>query len=80
MRVTLYTKEDCGLCEEAEALLRRLQRSIRFETDVVYIDDDPVLFRRYRHRVPVVAVDDDEVAPAPLEEAHLVAVISSSAG
>jgi len=80
LKVTLYTREDCGLCEEAEAILRRLQQSIRFEIEVVYIEDDSALFRRYHDRVPVVVMDDDEVASAPLEEARLLAVLSSSAG
>ena len=31
MKVTLYTKEECGLCREAEDILRRLSRKIHFE-------------------------------------------------
>lgn len=80
MKLTLYTKEACGLCEEAEDVLRRLRQSIRFEIEVVYIDDDPELRRRYGERVPVLVRDDDEVASARLEEAQLISILSSSAG
>jgi len=77
LKVTLYTKEDCGLCEEAEEALRRAQKLIHFETELVYIEDDPALFSRYQDRVPVVFVRGEEVASAPVEEARLLAVLSS---
>ena len=79
MKVTLYTKEDCGLCEETEEILRRARKLIRFETELVYIEDDPALFSRYQDRVPVVEVGGEEVASAPVEEARLLAVLSSYA-
>jgi glutaredoxin len=79
LKVTLYTKEDCALCEEAEEILRRARKLIRFETELVYIEDDPALFSRYQDRVPVVEVGGEEVASAPVEEARLLAVLSSYA-
>ena len=79
MRVTLYTKERCGLCEQAEDALRRARKLIHFETKVVYIEDDPVLRSRYQDRVPVIVVGDEEVASAPVEEARLLAVLCSLA-
>lgn len=79
MRVTLYTREDCGLCEKAEDALRRARKLIQFETEVVYIEDVPALLSRYEDRIPVVVVDGEEVASAPIEEARLLAVLSSLA-
>jgi glutaredoxin len=79
LRVTLYTKERCGLCEQAADALRRAQKLIHFETEVVYIEDDPALCSRYHDRVPVIVVGDEEVASAPVEEARLLAVLSSLA-
>ncbi|HEU4760638.1 MAG TPA: glutaredoxin family protein, partial [Dehalococcoidia bacterium] len=79
LRVTLFTQEDCGLCREAEALLRRLRRRIPFELEVVDIESDETLLRRYWDRVPVVAVDGGEVAAAPLEERHLGSLLSAGA-
>ena len=68
MIVVLYTKADCGLCEQAGDLLRSLQQSIRFELELVYIEDDESLRDAYHDRVPVVAVDGREVTSAPLNE------------
>lgn len=78
MRVTLYTKEDCGLCAEAEEVLRGARKLIRFDFDLVYIEDDPALFGLYQDRVPVVVVDGEEVASAPVDEKRLLALLSAS--
>jgi len=79
LRVTLYTSENCGLCEKAEDALSRARKLIQFETEVVYIEDIPALLSRYQDRIPVVVVDGEEVASAPIEEARLLAVLSSLA-
>jgi len=70
-RVTLYTKQDCGLCREAEDALRRIQKKARFELELVDIEADPAISSRYWDRVPVVAVDGKEVAMAPIDETRL---------
>jgi glutaredoxin len=58
--VTLYTRAGCHLCEDAEAVLRELQPAAAFRLDLVDVDSDPELTRRYGVRVPVVAVDGVE--------------------
>ena len=75
MKVTLYTKGECGLCGEAEEILRRLGRKIHFDLELVDIEHDPELRGRYWDRVPVVAVEGQEVAAAPLDEGRLRAVL-----
>lgn len=79
MNVTLYTREDCGLCEETEHLLRRAHKLIRFDLERVYIDNDEKLRELYGGRVPVVTVDGKEVASAPVDEASLMAALSQAA-
>ena len=75
MRVTLYTKSDCGLCEEAASMLRRLQKQIRFEIEHVNIEADANATELYGSRIPVIAVDGEEVAAAPLDEKQLTAIL-----
>ena len=36
INVTLYTKNGCGLCDEAEDSLRAIQKVIQFELALVY--------------------------------------------
>lgn len=76
MRVTLYSKADCGLCVEAEGVLRRLQRETRFILEVVDIESEHGLFDRYWDKVPVVAVDGKEVAWALIDARTLRAAIA----
>ena len=78
MKVTLYTKAECGLCAEAEETLIRVRKLIPFEAEFVYIDDDDELHERYGQRVPVVVVNGTEVASARVDEARLQAVLSSA--
>jgi glutaredoxin len=59
--VTLYTRVGCHLCEEAERALREEQAATPFRLELVDIDRDPALARRYGVRVPVVAVDGEDL-------------------
>ena len=77
MKVTLYTSAECGLCRKAEVVLRRLQAKIRFDLDLVNINEDDVLFRQFWDRIPVVMVDGQEVAAAPVDEKRLVAALGA---
>lgn len=78
MKVILYTRDGCGLCEEADEVLSRARKLIRFDFERVYIDNDRELQNLYRDRVPVVTVDGREVASAPVEERKLLAALSNT--
>ena len=60
-RVILYTRAGCHLCEEAERVLRAEQVAAGFALELVDIDRDPELARRYGVRVPVVALDGQDL-------------------
>jgi glutaredoxin len=79
LKVVLYTKMDCGLCEDAEAMLRRVRRRIAFDLERVFIDNGSELLELYGDRVPIVTVDGKEVASAPVDEASLVTALSNAA-
>ena len=57
--VTLYTREGCHLCEEAETALAGLD--VPHTLERVDIEADDELFKRYLERIPVVAVDGEEL-------------------
>jgi glutaredoxin len=59
--VVLYTRVGCHLCEKAERVLREERTVAPFDLELVDIDRDPELARRYGVRVPVVAVDGEEL-------------------
>ena len=73
--MTLYTKPDCGLCSEAHVALVRIQARIQFELETVNIEADTIAYSRYWDRIPVVVVDGEEVAAAPIDEERLIAAL-----
>ena len=64
--VVVYTRQGCGLCRTAEALVDDLAGG-RAEIRHVDVDQDPELADRYGVRVPVVAVDGVEVGELVIE-------------
>jgi hypothetical protein len=59
--VTLYTKPDCHLCVEARHALLRVQADSPFELSELDITSDERLHRAYFERIPVVALDGEEL-------------------
>jgi hypothetical protein len=59
--VTLYGKPGCHLCEEARAVVGEALAGRDVELTEVDVTLDPVLERRYGERIPVLAVDGEEV-------------------
>jgi len=68
MKVEIYSKADCSLCETAKAVLARVRTRVPFELVEVDITTDPALFERYRYDIPVVFVDGQKAFKHRLEE------------
>jgi hypothetical protein len=61
--VTLYTRPECHLCDEArDALLALREELPPFALSEVNIERDDDLLARYLERIPVVAVDGEVVS------------------
>jgi hypothetical protein len=78
--VILYTRRQCGLCDETAAALRALSRDLRFTILEVDIDRDPALLERYNDIVPVVAVGERVIAQAPVDEGALRELLGEALG
>jgi glutaredoxin len=59
--VTLYGRPGCHLCDDARAALERVRATHPFRLDDVDIEHDDALLRRYLERIPVVALDGEEL-------------------
>lgn len=57
VRVTLYTRVGCHLCDDAKEVLDAVREELPFDLDVTDIDTDPSLVALYTNEVPVVLVD-----------------------
>lgn len=55
--VTLYTRVDCHLCEEAKEVIDEVRKTDPFELVVLDVDQDPALKALYDYEVPVIAID-----------------------
>jgi len=69
LRVTLYERAGCGLCDETHRALRRLALDRALEIERVDIDRVTALTDRYALRVPVLRVGDAELDAAGLDDA-----------
>jgi len=60
--VTLYSKTDCHLCDEARAgILGLLEEGLDLRLEEVNIEADPKLLRAYGERIPVCELGGEEV-------------------
>jgi glutaredoxin len=59
--LTLYSKPDCHLCVEAREVLLRVRADLPFELLEMDIAGDDALLRAYFERIPVVALDGEEL-------------------
>jgi hypothetical protein len=75
-RVVVLTRQGCHLCEEAIAQVAAICAEVGEAYEVVDVDSDPELQRRYTDQVPVTFVDGAQhdfwrVDPARLRAALL---------
>ena len=69
--VTVYSKPDCHLCEEAMATVRCLQGEFGFALQELDITSDERLHHAYFERIPVVMLDGEELCELIVDEAIL---------
>ena len=60
-QVVLYGKAGCHLCDEARDVVRSVREQYPFELEEVDVSTDPELHRIYGERIPVLALDGDEL-------------------
>jgi hypothetical protein len=70
--LTLFGKPGCHLCENARAAVERVREAHPFELEEVDVSIDPLLYRRYGERIPVLAVDDEELFEFFVDEVALL--------
>jgi glutaredoxin len=56
--VVLYSKPGCHLCEIAKEELFSLQGEYDISLQEYNINDDPLLFEKYKYTIPVMVIDD----------------------
>jgi glutaredoxin len=78
VRLSLYSKPGCHLCEQAKTTIARLNaRGYDLSIDERDITADPSLFERYRYAIPVVELPDGRSLEAPISEYKLEQLLAS---
>ncbi|MCX7851670.1 MAG: glutaredoxin family protein [Caldilineales bacterium] len=72
MRLTLYGKPGCHLCEEAARLLAELAAEFDWDVTERDITADPALEERFRYLIPVVEVDNAVLVYPPITAERLL--------
>ena len=57
MRIDIYSKPDCSLCEKAKLIILQVQKRIPFEIREVNIEEDRTLFEKFQYDIPVIFID-----------------------
>lgn len=71
IRVELYARAECHLCQEAKKVLERVRREIPFELNEVDVDSDPALREQYGEQVPVLFVQGEKAFKYRIDERKL---------
>lgn len=78
-RVRLLGKPGCHLCDDARAVVTRVCSEARVDWDEQDITRDVALWQAHHERIPVVFVDDHEIAFWRVDEATLRAALAAGA-
>lgn len=57
--VTIYSRKECHLCEEALSILEKLKIELKFEITEIFIDGDENLEKLYGEQVPVTLINGE---------------------
>jgi thiol-disulfide isomerase/thioredoxin len=82
LKLTIYSRPGCHLCDEMKALVQRVARSapgaIRIEE--IDISTDPDLEARYGVEIPVLFVDGKKAAKYRVTEEELTRILIARSG
>jgi glutaredoxin len=71
VRVEIYSRPGCHLCDDAKAVVERVQARYGFALQVIDIDDDPQLAATYGTEIPVIFINGYKAFKYSVDEAEL---------
>lgn len=75
VRVVLYSRPRCGLCDRARAVIRSELGRSAFDFEEVNVETDDALELEFGLRIPVVAVDGEERFEISVDPAAFAAIV-----
>ena len=77
VRVVLYTKPLCGLCDQMKGEMRNAGVENLYTLEEVNIETDDELFARYRYDIPVLFINEAEAFRHRLKAADFASHVTS---
>jgi len=77
VRVVLYTKPLCGLCDQMKGEMRNAGVENLYTLEEVNIETDDELFARYRYDIPVLFINEAEAFRPRLTAADFASHVTS---
>ena len=56
-KITIYSRQGCHLCDDAFNTVESMREELKFEIEVINIDEDAELIKLYSDQVPVIHID-----------------------
>jgi glutaredoxin len=74
-KLTLFTKENCGLCDEAKEVIRLVQLEKKIELKEIDIYSDDALLEEFQLMIPVIQIDGEIVAYGKIHRNDIINAI-----
>ena len=71
LKLILYGRRDCHLCEVAKEVVEQLRRRLDFDVEERDVDDDPDWIRQFGDEVPVGLIGDRKVFKFRVDQGKL---------
>ena len=78
IKVTIYSRPGCHLCDDMKDLVRKVARTIPLTLEDIDIYGDDELEERYGLEIPVLFVNGTRIANARIKEDALIKVLTSA--
>lgn len=75
IRLTLYSKPDCHLCDDMKTVLKNLQKEFKFQIEEVNIDNDSELIKKYGEKIPVIIYKGRIIAKYRIERERFIKLL-----
>lgn len=72
----MYGRDGCHLCDDARTQLAGLSAELGFSLEEIDIETDDDLHARYLERIPVIALDGEELFDFFVDEGALRAALA----
>jgi glutaredoxin len=77
IRLTIYSRPGCHLCDEMKEIVRRVSASVPLALEEIDISGDAALERLYGVEIPVLTVDGKKIAKYRIGESELLRVLTA---